>query len=366
MHGRRISRVEEAHGPPSSHLVAHPGIAPEVVVQQAALRQPLVVLDEEQESSGGVVVSRRGEPSYEPPVLQPRAQRVDVAVQRFHHRIAVLPRHHARRALSASARGATTSYPRPQARLKNLRRYQPTTSASSPRVWLAGGQLCFFGDDAAAHRDARGTPRGTRPSKSRTARAHFNQSHATMLRPSRSEARKKGFKKVIDADEARRKREEGMIQIRKDKREEAFLKKRRCVPRVDSIGLRTRMAWLARRGRSPAVVGAFIRARRAAFYRPFQKTRRRGVIFPPSFSPPPCVVRPTPRPAAAASLTFNRLFAELTGMVPRPRAIRPRPPPQTTSPRCASVQIFPPPFPTAREKRRRLAPFPRADPRSSP
>ena len=83
-----------------------------------------------------------------------------------------------------------------------------------------------------------------------------------MLRPSRSEARKKGFKKVIDADEARRKREEGMIQIRKDKREEAFLKKRRCVPRVDSIGLRTRMAWLARRGRSPAVVGAFIRARR--------------------------------------------------------------------------------------------------------
>ena len=48
-----------------------------------------------------------------------------------------------------------------------------------------------------------------------------------MLRPSRSEARKKGFKKVIDADEARRKREEGMIQIRKDKREEAMLKKRR-------------------------------------------------------------------------------------------------------------------------------------------
>lgn len=51
-----------------------------------------------------------------------------------------------------------------------------------------------------------------------------------MLRPSsRTEARKKGFKKAIDADEARRKREEGMIQIRKDKREEAMLKKRRCV-----------------------------------------------------------------------------------------------------------------------------------------
>lgn len=51
---------------------------------------------------------------------------------------------------------------------------------------------------------------------------------ATMLRPSsRTEARKKGFKKATDADEARRKREEGMIQIRKDKREEAMLKKRR-------------------------------------------------------------------------------------------------------------------------------------------
>ena len=34
-------------------------------------------------------------------------------------------------------------------------------------------------------------------------------------------------KKATDADEARRKREEGMIQIRKDKREEAMLKKRR-------------------------------------------------------------------------------------------------------------------------------------------
>ena len=54
-----------------------------------------------------------------------------------------------------------------------------------------------------------------------------------MLRPSsRTEARKKSFKKSIDPEEARRKREEGMIQIRKDKREEAFLKKRRCVPCV--------------------------------------------------------------------------------------------------------------------------------------
>ena len=63
------------------------------------------------------------------------------------------------------------------------------------------------------------TPVATRQPRSRP---------ATMLRPSsRTEARKKGFKKATDADEARRKREEGMIQIRKDKREEAMLKKRR-------------------------------------------------------------------------------------------------------------------------------------------
>ncbi|OUS48808.1 armadillo-type protein [Ostreococcus tauri] len=48
------------------------------------------------------------------------------------------------------------------------------------------------------------------------------------LRPgSKASERKKGFKKAIDADEARRKREDNMIQIRKDKREEAMLKKRR-------------------------------------------------------------------------------------------------------------------------------------------
>lgn len=48
------------------------------------------------------------------------------------------------------------------------------------------------------------------------------------LRPgNKAESRKKGFKKAIDADEARRKREDNMIQIRKDKREEAMLKKRR-------------------------------------------------------------------------------------------------------------------------------------------
>jgi len=46
---------------------------------------------------------------------------------------------------------------------------------------------------------------------------------------SKADSRKKGFKKAIDADEARRKREDNMIQIRKDKREEAMLKKRRCV-----------------------------------------------------------------------------------------------------------------------------------------
>eukprot|EP00898_Chlorokybus_atmophyticus_P004637 jgi/Chlat1/5174/Chrsp33S05153 len=48
------------------------------------------------------------------------------------------------------------------------------------------------------------------------------------LRPgSRSEARKKGWKKAMDADESRRKREDTMVEIRKSKREESLLKKRR-------------------------------------------------------------------------------------------------------------------------------------------
>lgn len=51
---------------------------------------------------------------------------------------------------------------------------------------------------------------------------------AMSLRPSaRVEVRKKGYKLAVDADEARRKREEGMVEIRKSKREDSLLKKRR-------------------------------------------------------------------------------------------------------------------------------------------
>ncbi|GHP07012.1 inositol monophosphatase 1 [Pycnococcus provasolii] len=48
------------------------------------------------------------------------------------------------------------------------------------------------------------------------------------LRPSssRQDARKKGFKKSIDVEESRRKREDSFVQIRKDKREESLQKKR--------------------------------------------------------------------------------------------------------------------------------------------
>ena len=49
-----------------------------------------------------------------------------------------------------------------------------------------------------------------------------------MLRPgSRADARKKDFKKAIDADDARRKREDASIQLRKEKKEEMISKKRR-------------------------------------------------------------------------------------------------------------------------------------------
>lgn len=46
-----------------------------------------------------------------------------------------------------------------------------------------------------------------------------------MLRPNQDQ-RKKGFKKVIDADEARRKREDAVLAIRKEKKEENLQKKR--------------------------------------------------------------------------------------------------------------------------------------------
>lgn len=48
------------------------------------------------------------------------------------------------------------------------------------------------------------------------------------LRPTaRTEARRKNYKTAVDADEARRKREDNMVEIRKSKREENLLKKRR-------------------------------------------------------------------------------------------------------------------------------------------
>ncbi|KAG6434112.1 hypothetical protein SASPL_105734 [Salvia splendens] len=48
------------------------------------------------------------------------------------------------------------------------------------------------------------------------------------LRPgSRAEVRKKGYKTGVDADEARRRREDNLVEIRKSKREDNLLKKRR-------------------------------------------------------------------------------------------------------------------------------------------
>ncbi|KAI5064309.1 hypothetical protein GOP47_0020979 [Adiantum capillus-veneris] len=48
------------------------------------------------------------------------------------------------------------------------------------------------------------------------------------LRPNaRTEVRKKAYKVAVDTDEARRKREENMVEIRKSKREESLLKKRK-------------------------------------------------------------------------------------------------------------------------------------------
>ena len=48
------------------------------------------------------------------------------------------------------------------------------------------------------------------------------------LRPNaRTEVRRNRYKVAVDADEGRRRREDNMIEIRKNKREESLLKKRR-------------------------------------------------------------------------------------------------------------------------------------------
>ena len=48
------------------------------------------------------------------------------------------------------------------------------------------------------------------------------------VRPSeRAEARRNRYKSTVDADEGRRRREDNMVEIRKGRREESLLKKRR-------------------------------------------------------------------------------------------------------------------------------------------
>ena len=48
------------------------------------------------------------------------------------------------------------------------------------------------------------------------------------LRPgARAEVRRSRYKVAVDADEGRRRREDNMVEIRKSKREESLLKKRR-------------------------------------------------------------------------------------------------------------------------------------------
>jgi importin subunit alpha-1 len=73
------------------------------------------------------------------------------------------------------------------------------------------------------------------------------------LRPSaRVDVRKKGYKLAVDADEARRKREDQMVEIRKNKREESLLKKRRegmqqlqqqFAPAVQTATLEKKVGW---------------------------------------------------------------------------------------------------------------------------
>lgn len=54
------------------------------------------------------------------------------------------------------------------------------------------------------------------------------QKETMSLRPNaRTEVRRNRYKVAVDADEGRRRREDNMVEIRKNKREESLLKKRR-------------------------------------------------------------------------------------------------------------------------------------------
>jgi hypothetical protein len=75
------------------------------------------------------------------------------------------------------------------------------------------------------------------------------------LRPSaRVEVRKKGYKLAVDADEARRKREEGMVEIRKSKREDSLLKKRREGMQQQQFSATVQTAALEKKVRSDVVL----------------------------------------------------------------------------------------------------------------
>ncbi|KAJ0503604.1 putative importin-alpha, importin-beta-binding domain-containing protein [Helianthus annuus] len=56
------------------------------------------------------------------------------------------------------------------------------------------------------------------------------------LRPSaRTEVRRNRYKVAVDADEGRRRREDNMVEIRKNKREENLLKKRQLLSSSQSL-----------------------------------------------------------------------------------------------------------------------------------
>ena len=55
---------------------------------------------------------------------------------------------------------------------------------------------------------------------------HLDRSKMSARQDTKSDRRRKGFKKTIDADDARRKREDNIIELRKAKRDENLQKKR--------------------------------------------------------------------------------------------------------------------------------------------
>lgn len=75
----------------------------------------------------------------------------------------------------------------------------------------------------------------------------------------RDEVRKKAYKHAVDSDEARRKREDSTLEVRRTKREESLSRKRReATPTQNSAGEKKVRRWIGFLGFCMVFVGGLV------------------------------------------------------------------------------------------------------------